>query len=149
MRLVLLSNGSEQFPTEESLRRDIPLLLADPDTEFLIGERSSSDGCEGFLQQRYRYNLWLGAPEAYIEDLFVAEGARRQGLGRRLVRLAADRATARGCPILSLDTTERNEAALRLYEGEGFSLRSPRSGIRLLVRKWLGPGPAPWESRSG
>jgi ribosomal protein S18 acetylase RimI-like enzyme len=142
--ILAFRNAGDDFPTEESLRSDLPRLLADGDTEFLVAG-SPSCPCAGFLQQRYRHSLWLSAPEAYIEDLFVAEDARRQGIGRRLVEFAAERAKARGCPIISLDTTERNEQALSLYQGLGFSFRSERSGLRLLLRRWLGTGPPPWQ----
>ena len=135
--------GDDKFPTEDSLRRDLPRLIADDNAEFFLAVSPGGESL-GFLQQRYRFTLWLSGPEAYIEDLFVVEQARRMGIGRRLVELAVDRATARGCPLMSLDTTERNEQAIRLYERLDFSLRSPR-GLRLLLRRWLGAGPAPWQ----
>ncbi len=138
--------AGDDFPTEDSLRSDLPRLIADEDTEFFIAG-SPSRPCVGFIQQRYRYTLWLSAPEAYIEDLFVAEEARRQGIGRCLVQFAVERARARGCPVISLDTTERNEDALNLYEGLGFSHTSERSGLRMLLRRWLGSGPPPWQRR--
>ncbi len=145
--LVLAFRDGDDFPTEESLRNDLPRLIGGEDAEFFIAD-SSSRPCVAFIQQRYKHSLWLSAPEAYIEDLFVAEEARRQGIGRRLVEFAVDRARSRGCPVISLDTTERNEQALRLYEALDFSHRSPRSGLRLLLRRWLGAGPAPWEMPS-
>lgn len=135
----------EDEPSEESLRRDVPQLLREESTEFFIAG-SGDDRCLGFVQQRYRYNLWILAPEAYVEDLFVLDHARGQGVGQRLVEFAMQRAQDRGCPLISLDTTERNQRAIRLYERLGFSLRSPRSGLRLLLRRWIGAGPAPWQS---
>ncbi|OGO07595.1 MAG: hypothetical protein A2Y61_01825 [Chloroflexi bacterium RBG_13_60_13] len=145
--ILAFRDTGEDFPTEESLRSDLPRLIADGDTEFFIAG-SPSDPCLGFVQQRYRYSLWLSAPEAYIEDLFVAQDARRQGIGRRLVEFAAERARARGCLVISLDATERNEDALRLYQGLDFSSRSERSGLLLLLRRWLGAGPPPWQRPS-
>jgi ribosomal protein S18 acetylase RimI-like enzyme len=142
--ILAFRDAGDDFPTAESLQSDLPRLIADEDTEFLIAG-SPSHPCLGFLQQRYRHTLWLSAPEAYIEDLFVAQDARRQGIGRRLVEFAVERARARGCPVISLDTMERNESALRLYQGLDFSYSSERSGLRLLLRCWLGAGPAPWQ----
>jgi len=142
--ILAFRNAGDDFPTEESLQSDLPRLIADQDTEFFIAG-SPSHPCLGFLQQRYRHTLWLSAPEAYIEDLFVAQDARRQGIGRCLVEFAVERARSRSCPVISLDTTERNEGAVRLYQGLDFSLRSERSGLRLLLRRWLGTGPPPWQ----
>jgi ribosomal protein S18 acetylase RimI-like enzyme len=142
--ILAFRDEGDDFPTAESLQSDLPRLIADEDMEFLIAG-SPSHPCRGFLQQRYRHTLWLSAPEAYIEDLFVVQDARRQGIGRSLVGFAVERARARGCPVISLDTMERNESALRLYQGLDFSFTSERSGLRLLLRRWLGAGPAPWQ----
>ena len=135
------------FPTEASFRADLPGLISDPNTELLIAG-SSGDPCLGFLQQRYRHSLWLSAPEAYIEDLFVVDRARRQGIGQRLVEFAVQRAQARSCPLISVDTMERNEEAVRFHERLDFSCRSERRGLRLLFRRWLDTGAAPRERRS-
>jgi RimJ/RimL family protein N-acetyltransferase len=60
----------------------------------------------------------LGIPE--IQDVFVREDRRRQGLGT-IVTLAAERtAGARGHSRISLGTSIDNEAARRLYDRLGY-----------------------------
>jgi ribosomal protein S18 acetylase RimI-like enzyme len=76
------------------------------------------------VQLRFRLSVWRAAPDAWLEDLFVHEHARRAGVGDALVRLAVERATERGAKRIELDTNEDNEAALALYERHGFSTRS-------------------------
>ena len=109
-----------ESPTEAEFTERIESLLDDPDTDFLV-VYGGDKRCAGFLQQRYRRNIWTSGSEAYIEDVFVATRARRQGLGKRLVEMAMDRARARGCDLVTLDTNERNGRAIALYEQLGFA----------------------------
>ena len=107
-------------PTEAEIAARVAPLLDDPDTEFLVA--LDTDGrCEGFLQQRYRRTIWTDGGDAYIETVFVAAHARRQGLGKALVETAMDRARARGCSLITLDTNERNTGAIAPYERLGFA----------------------------
>ena len=64
--------------------------------------------------------------EAEILTLAVAPEARRRGLGRTLVRAAVGAAQAVGAEALFLEVAADNEAAVALYEGEGFA----RAGLR-------------------
>src|SRR3989442_6031038 len=48
------------------------------------------------------YSTWEGRPGIYLEDLFVTEHARGQGLGRKLMAALAAIAVARGCRRLEL-----------------------------------------------
>ena len=66
------------------------------------------------------------AEEAEILTLGVAPEARRQGVGRTLVRAAASAAAASGAEALFLEVAADNSAAVALYEGEGFA----RAGLR-------------------
>jgi RimJ/RimL family protein N-acetyltransferase len=50
----------------------------------------------------------------------VAKAARRQGVGRALLRAAADWAGGAGIRKLELHVFPWNEPAMRLYEQEGF-----------------------------
>jgi ribosomal protein S18 acetylase RimI-like enzyme len=117
-----------EHPTEAELAERIGPMMDDPDTEFFVAfdgdERCAHDGdkrCAGFLQQRYRRTIWTDGGDAYIETVFVAERARRQGLGKRLVEAAMARARERRCELITLDTNERNVRAIALYEQLGFA----------------------------
>lgn len=120
-------------PSDESLGRSVPRLLADENTDFLLDE--SVGEAAGFCQLRYRYGLWLESEDCLLEDLFVRERARGSGLGRALVEAALERARARGCGRVELDTNEGNAAALALYESLGFSAWADTpGGNNLLMR---------------
>jgi len=51
----------------------------------------------------------------YLQDLFTAEAARGQGIGRTLIGAVAERARAAGTTRLYWQTHESNHAAQRLY----------------------------------
>jgi GNAT superfamily N-acetyltransferase len=55
-----------------------------------------------------------------LNDLFVAEEARRRGVGARLLRVARDYALRTGAVRLALATAVTNTTAQSLYEREGW-----------------------------
>lgn len=61
-----------------------------------------------------------GAFAAQITTLIVAGHARRLGLGRGLLRQAEAMALSRGFTALDLDVRADREAAIRLFEAEGY-----------------------------
>ena len=115
--------GSE-WPSENAFLASVERLLEDRDTEFLLGAPGDGAPPAGVLQLRFRLSVWKAAPDAWLEDLFVAEAARRAGVGDALVALAIERARERGARRIELDTNEANAPALALYERHGFSPRS-------------------------
>jgi ribosomal protein S18 acetylase RimI-like enzyme len=106
-------------PSEADFRASIALLLHDPSTEFLLAW-SAPDTCLGYVQSRYRYSAWLSGLEAELEDVFVVREARRRGIGLQLVTFALERAVARGCRAIGLNTNECNTSAVALYQRLGF-----------------------------
>jgi ribosomal protein S18 acetylase RimI-like enzyme len=106
-------------PTEAEFAVRIPSLFDDAGTDLLVAFGPARH-CAGFVQMRYRRNIWTPSEEAYIEDLFVAQDSRRLGLGARLLETAIDRARTRDCSVVTLETSERNTRALALYERYGF-----------------------------
>lgn len=64
--------------------------------------------------------LRCAAEEAEVITLAVAPGARRQGLGQRLLERALTQAAADGAQRAFLEVAEDNLAARRLYAEAGF-----------------------------
>lgn len=122
-------------PSDAALRAGIERLLADPATEFLL----AGDPPFGVAALRYRYGVWRGGEDCCLEDLFVREAARGDGVGRALVEAVLARARERGCVRIELDVNEANEPAVALYESVGFSARRRPGGARnLFMRRSLG-----------
>ena len=120
-------------PSRPSLLASVQRIMAEPDGEFLL----AGDEPAAVLQLRFRWSLWKDAPDAWVEDLFVRADARRGGLGDALVRLAIERATARGARRIELDCFEDNAPALALYERNGFSAHSKGAARSLLLGRGL------------
>ena len=60
---------------------------------------------------------------AWIEDVVVDEAARGQGAGSQLVEAAVTHAVYLGARTVDLTSRPSREAANRLYQRSGFSLR--------------------------
>jgi GNAT superfamily N-acetyltransferase len=120
----------KDWPSDNAFLASVERLMEDRDTEFLLGTPNDDAAPAGVLQLRFRFSVWTAAPDAWLEDLFVRDDARRSGVGDALVALAIERAGARGCRRIELDTGEGNAAALGLYARHGFSASSKSTGGR-------------------
>jgi GNAT superfamily N-acetyltransferase len=123
-------------PSDAEMETRVARLIQSGEAEFLLaGDR---DDPIGVCQLRYRFGVWLGAPDCFLEDLFVRESARGRGVGRALAEAAIARARERGSRRIELDANEANKEALSLYEGLGFSAWVDRAeGRNLLMRMLL------------
>ena len=66
-----------------------------------------------------------------LKRMYLRPDQRGRGLGRRLLETALEHARADGISVISLDTSERMEAARSLYEAYGFRRvagSAPRQG---------------------
>ncbi|MDQ3371242.1 MAG: GNAT family N-acetyltransferase [Actinomycetota bacterium] len=120
-------------PSGNAFLAGVERLVEDPATEFLLAAPRDGAPPAGVAQLRFRHSLWTAAPDCWLEDVYVAEPARRRGVARALTQLACDRARERGCRRIELDASEGNAAALALYEALGFTARSKGSGARDLL----------------
>jgi ribosomal protein S18 acetylase RimI-like enzyme len=88
-----------------------------PVFEALIAERRG--GAVGLCLFFDSFSSWNGRRGVYVQDLYVAEGARGVGLGRRLLAEAAAIVRARGGTYLRLSVDADNAAARDFYERVG------------------------------
>ena len=129
-------------PDDASLRKNLGRLVESGDAEFFLTFDEEGSPA-GYIQQRYRYSIWLSALEACLEDLFVTPSRRRQGVANGLVQFAIQRASEIGCRSMKLDTNELNHAAISLYKG--LDSHRGRQGMQVPVssrwRRCLNPLP--------
>jgi ribosomal protein S18 acetylase RimI-like enzyme len=131
------------WPPEEAIRAGVERLIVRDDVDYLL----AGDPPMGVAGLRYRYGVWLDAEDCALEDLYVRSEARGTGLGKALVTAAIERARARGCRRMELDTAEENAPALALYRSLGFRSGDDQPGrygifMRRRIPENLPPGVA-------
>jgi len=95
--------------------------------EFLRGFIAPSDRGEliagwdegravGFANLYWTFSSVAAGPIVLLNDLFVVDGQRGAGIGRRLIEFSLDRTAQRGASRLEWRTELSNRVAQRLYE---------------------------------
>ena len=81
----------------------------------------ASDGSRlvGYALYYYSYSSFVAKPSLYLEDLFVLEGYRKQGVGFDLFRRCADEAVSKGCGRMEWSVLTWNTKAMEFYERLG------------------------------
>jgi GNAT superfamily N-acetyltransferase len=74
----------------------------------------------GFTQLYPSFSSVSMKPIWILNDLFVADGARRRGVGARLLQAAREMALRTGTARLALSTAVTNTKAQALYERDGW-----------------------------
>ena len=70
----------------------------------------------GITHFLFHASAWTMTPVCYLQDLYVDEGVRGSGAGRRLIEAVADRARAQACARLYWLTQTGNATARLLYD---------------------------------
>jgi GNAT superfamily N-acetyltransferase len=100
---------AERFLRDRLTRGDSVIFLAEDDS-----------GPLGFTQLYPIYSSISAGPAWVLNDLFVAPGARKGGVGRALLERARAHGMETGARWLSLSTGRTNVTAQRLYETLGW-----------------------------
>jgi ribosomal protein S18 acetylase RimI-like enzyme len=75
----------------------------------------------GYLVVTLRHSMAHGAPEGFIDDLFVRPAARRRGVARMLLDALFDDCRSRGVASVKVEVGEDNAAANALYASFGMA----------------------------
>ena len=114
--VVAIERASYQFPWSEGIFRDC-LRVGYVCRVITVSRHVMAYGV-----------MSLGAGEAHILNLCVAEGYRCRGVGRRLLTSLIERATTAGMADAFLEVRPSNTAAIRLYLALGFEQAGMRRG---------------------
>jgi GNAT superfamily N-acetyltransferase len=90
--------------------------LMDPHSPMTARIALVGDAPMGFAIHMHHPSTWVAGDDCYLEDLFVSDTARRQGLGRALIDDLMVIARAKGWHRLYWHTDERNIRARALYD---------------------------------
>jgi len=70
----------------------------------------------GMTTFNFQNSTWSENGQCLLEDLFVDETIRGQGIGRALIDAVIDEAKKRGCSRVYWNTDETNQTARKLYD---------------------------------
>lgn len=124
----VLGKARDHAEVDEAYERAFADITADPRNEEIVAERAGE--LVGCLQITYIPGLGRhGAERALIESVRVRADQRGQGLGRRMMEWAVDRARERGCALVQLTTDKSRKDAHRFYRNLGFE--ASHEGMKL------------------
>ena len=126
----LYSEGGDAFDADRA-RHTTAALLAEPDmggawTIEVDGTRA------GYLVFVLGYSLEFGGRFGLLDELYLNDAWRGQGIGKQALDFAAQQCRARGWQALRLEVGRKNQRAQALYSGAGFHLQD-----RFLMTKWV------------
>ena len=88
-----------------------------PKYEAYLGK--TGDMAFGYVTFYFTYSTFLARPTLYLEDIFVREEYRGQGLGREMLDFCRKVARDRGCGRMEWMVLDWNHPAIRFYEKTG------------------------------
>jgi len=113
---AIMALEHDTFPTDAWSAGTMRGELANPASYYLVAVPDGGSAIEGYA------GLLCppGAEDADVQTLAVAATARRQGLGRTLLRALVAESGRRGARQLFLEVRADNPPAQELYRSEGF-----------------------------
>ena len=124
---VFLRNGE---PVPLPFVQQLKAAVERGDLEVLVARTELGVELVGVAVVAFRPNLSAGAPFGSIEELYVSQGARHQGVGRALLDAVGERSRARGVSYVEVQADD--EAAV-FYKASGYE---SESGVRVISRSY-------------
>ncbi len=102
-------------PDEEAKRRLRQDCLSDkPKFQAAVGIIKGK--CVSYVIYFFTYSSFLALPTLYLEDIFVLEEQRRQGLGEKMFSYCKQIAKYEGCGRMEFTVLKWNTSAQKFYE---------------------------------
>jgi GNAT superfamily N-acetyltransferase len=102
-------------PNKEARRRlRIDGLSDKPKYRAFIGKIGNK--CVSYIIYFFTYSSFLGLPTLYLEDIFVLEDYRRQGVGKKMFNHLKEIAKLEGCSRIEFTVLKWNNPAQQFYE---------------------------------
>ncbi|PSB27499.1 GNAT family N-acetyltransferase [Stenomitos frigidus] len=119
--------------SEDKIRKTLFGII--PFSYVLFAEFSAHE--VGFALYGFRYSSFAGEPSIWMDDLYVDEEMRSQGVRAALMAQLAQIAKENGCTYLAWNAAARNARGLRFYNQLGAEI-TEQDGNRCFLR-WV-----PW-----
>jgi GNAT superfamily N-acetyltransferase len=115
-------NAESPEATTQKIARHLELCHADNSHLVYVAEVEGM--VQGYAAVHFVPYLIFDGPEGYVSELFIAESARGQGIGTKLLDVIAREARARGCSRLGLLNNRVRESYRReFYKKRGWQER--------------------------
>jgi len=130
----LAASYGESLPGKEAMAEIVRQQVNSDNHEYVVAEtKGSIFGC---LLVCYYLSTWAAAPYAMLQDFFIAEEGRNQGVGSTMFAYARDRARIRGCARMDLAIQAERTEAKKFFRRWGFRVTD-----REMMRMMLTPSP--------
>jgi GNAT superfamily N-acetyltransferase len=90
--------------------------LLDPEFNLYCLVAEDDGLIKGMTTFNFQNSTWSENGQCLLEDLFVDETLRGQGIGRALINAVINEAKTRGCSRVYWNTDETNQTARKLYD---------------------------------
>ncbi len=107
-----------------------------------LTESKSSYGCllietagqtVGYALYNYAFHTWSGK-SIYVDDIYVKEAFRRQGVGRRIVNELYKIANENDCCDIRWQVLDWNKSAIAFYENIGATVGDDNLNCKLTIK---------------
>jgi GNAT superfamily N-acetyltransferase len=102
-------------PNEEAERRLRQDCLAD-NSKFQAAVGIIGGKCVSYVIYFFTYSSFLALPTLYLEDIFILEEHRRQGVGEKMFSYCKQIAKNKGCGRMEFTVLKWNTSAQEFYE---------------------------------
>lgn len=113
--LAIYEDMLDQVVATEDILRDS--LIEKKQAEVLIAEYEGE--AVGFALFFHNFSTFLGRSGIYLEDLFIKESARKNGIGKEILSALARIALERKCGRLEWSCLDWNEPSIKFYKSKG------------------------------
>lgn len=87
---------------------------------WLILERGQA---VGYIAVCFGYTIEFGGRDAFVDEFFIAQAARSQGLGGRALEAVKGEVARLGVRVIHLEVARTNNGAKQFYSKAGFKSR--------------------------
>jgi ribosomal protein S18 acetylase RimI-like enzyme len=94
--------------------------------------QSAAPNAIGYIVLTFSYSLEFLGRDAFIDELYIRESHRGQGIGTRALQFVQQVCPSLGIQALHLEVDRKNTAAQRLYRKVGFEDHD-----RYLMTQWI------------
>jgi len=108
-------------PLPESYYEAFEIINSDQNQELIVVENTNDLEIVGTFQLTFiPYLSYMGRMRAQIENVMVRQDFRGQGIGKKMVEWAIERAKERNAHLLQLTSDKQRPKAIKFYEDLSF-----------------------------